>query len=270
MLQKGRGDIMKSSLAIIILLISATIVVAQEQFPTVAVYTACLNKKVGEFDNDMAEGRIKPDKCSLEYPKYCNSMRMAIMEDCVRCKHLPCPAGTYCDPKRRKCKKGEMPPELAALAEKKAAPKTAPAAKLPTQVTIKSSLETVATQQIAIIHLEADTAAAKYLGVSLEQAGAQIDYITNTDVDPNTLGSKHLIIVGGPCANLMWSKLSDETCKTWDFSKKGKIKARRIDGKVGILIAGSTQADTFALSNVLIAQYKKDPKFAQEFSEFSR
>jgi len=128
----------------------------------------------------------------------------------------------------------------------------------------------VAKQQIAIIHLEADTAAAQYLGVSLEQAGAQIDYITNTDIDPNTLGSKHIIVVGGPCANLMWSKLSDETCQTWDFSKKGKIKARPIDGKIGILIAGSAQADTFALSNVLIAQYKKDPKFEAESSEFGR
>ncbi len=74
-------------------------------FPTVAVYNACLNKQISQFDTDLAEPRIKPGKCAQQYPKYCNAARMAIMEDCVKCKHLSCPSGTYCDKKKRKCMK---------------------------------------------------------------------------------------------------------------------------------------------------------------------
>jgi len=81
---------------------------SQQLFPTVAVYTACKNKQVSQFDQDLEEDRVKPGKCTLTYPKYCNAYRMGMMEDCVRCKHLSCPAGTMCDAKSRTCKKGTI------------------------------------------------------------------------------------------------------------------------------------------------------------------
>ena len=231
------------------------------QFPTVGVYTACLNVVSSEFDNDLGEPRIEPGKCSLSYPKYCNAMRMAIMEDCVRCKHLSCPAGTYCDTKRRKCKRGEAPPEQ--VVEKPIPPPApkVPKLKVPTVVNIKTSVETIAQQPLVIVARQEDDAAAKYVGVSLEQAGAQVEYTTDTNADPNTLGAKHIIVIGGPCANAMWSRFSEETCTTWDFRRKGTIKTKKIDGKLGLMIAGTSLSDTFALSNVLIAQYKQDPRF---------
>ncbi|MBI4017213.1 MAG: hypothetical protein HY363_05990 [Candidatus Aenigmarchaeota archaeon] len=233
-----------------------------QMFPTVAVYNACKNNIVSEFDADMTEGRIETGKCAVAYPKYCNAARMSTMEDCVRCKHLPCPLGTYCDSKRRKCKRGDAPAE-ATVVELPVQVPAVPKLKLPATVNIKTSVETLAQQPIVIVALEADAAAARYVGVSLEQAGAQVDYVTNTNVDPNTLGAKHIVVIGGPCANAMWSRFSDETCSTWDFSRKGVIKAKKIDGKLGLMIAGTYLSDTFAMANVLIAQYKQDTRFGE-------
>ncbi len=95
---------------------------SQQLFPTVAVYTACKNKQVSEFDHDLEEDRVEPGKCTLTYPKYCNAYRMGMMEDCIKCKHLSCPEGTRCDAKSRKCKKGTMLPQAPKPTPKKAIP----------------------------------------------------------------------------------------------------------------------------------------------------
>ena len=108
---------------------------SQQLFPTVAVYNACKNKQVGELDHDLEEDRVEPGKCTLTYPKYCNAYRMGMMEDCVRCKHLSCPAGTFCDAKKRQCKRGTMIPAAPTPAPKKALP---PSTK-PLSKTIKPS-----------------------------------------------------------------------------------------------------------------------------------
>ena len=245
--------------------VSGMVAQSQQAFPTVAVYNACKNKQVSEFDKDMTEDRIETGKCTLNYPKYCNAARMSTVEDCVRCKHISCPAGTYCDTKRRQCKKGEAPPEAViekpkpVIVEKPAPIKP----KLPEKITIKNSLETVAKQPVIIVAPDTDNAAAQYIGVSLESAGGKVVYSKNTIGDISDFNGKHIIVVGGPCANMLWTKFSDETCSTWDYQRKGLIKSKRVNDNLGILLAGTSTGDTFALANVLIAQYKTDPSFGE-------
>ena len=62
--------------------------------------------------------------------------------------------------------------------------------------------------------------------------------VTNID-------SKDMILVGGPCANILWSRFSDETCQNWPYSAgQGIIKVVN-RGSISILmIAGTTGQDT--------------------------
>ncbi len=243
---------MKFILSVFVSVLLCSTVFAQQQlFPTIAVYTACKNKPIAEFDHDLEEDRVEPGKCTLNYPKYCNAMRMAMVEDCVKCKHLACPAGTYCDEKSRQCKKG-VPKEV------KEKSIHAPVKKS----TIKESVEGMAKQSVVIVAPLTDTAAAQYMGVSLEQLGTKITYL-GTEQRIEELQGKQVIIVGGPCANRLWNQLSEETCNTWNFKKRGVIKAKQAQNVQAVLLAGTTQQDTFALANILIAEYKTNPVFGQ-------
>ena len=243
---------MKRIVGLCMMIVFCFSVVAQQQlFPTVAVYTACKNKPIAEFDHDLEEDRVEPGKCTLNYPKYCNAMRMAMVEDCVKCKHLSCPAGTYCDEKNRQCRKG-VPKEV------KEKPKPVPVKK-----NIKSSLEDMAQQSLVIVAASTDDAAAQYIGVSLESLGAKVTYGSDQETTVSAVQGKQVILVGGPCANKLWNQFSEETCRTWNFQKRGMIKAKQVQNAEAILLAGTTQQDTFALANVLIAEYKTNPVFGQ-------
>ena len=61
-----------------------------------------------------------------------------------------------------------------------------------------------------------------------------------TDID-----SKDMIIVGGPCANVLWSRFSDETCQNWPYSAgQGIIKVVNRGSNSILMIAGTTGQDT--------------------------
>ena len=184
-----------------IVMLCSVVFSQQQLFPTIAVYTACKNKPIAEFDHDLEEDRVEPGKCTLNYPKYCNAMRMAMVEDCVKCKHLSCPAGTYCDEKNRQCRKG-VPKEV----------KEKPAALV--KKTIKSALEGMTQQSLLIVAPPTDDAAAQYIGVSLEQLGAKVMYGSDKEITLNAVQGKQVILVGGPCANKLWNQFSEETCRT--------------------------------------------------------
>lgn len=260
-----KSNFIKSIFVLVILLLASLSVFSQDAdeglFPTVGVYLACLNKQVGQFDNDLSETRVKPKKCALGYPKYCNDARMSMMEDCVRCSHISCPSGTFCDQKKRKCLKGVPPPVPAVQAP---VPSTPRFTKLPDRLTVKSAVEHVASQKVVIVALPADFPAAQYVGVSLEASGATVEYVSDTSVDPVQFADAQLVVVGGPCANVLWTKLSEETCSSWDFRRKGVIKTKKLGNRLAVLLAGSSLQDTFALANVLIAKYNTDPQFGAE------
>lgn len=69
------------------------------------------------------------------------------------------------------------------------------------------------------------------------------------EIVASDLFNKNIIILGGPCANTYWLMYSSETCDSWPLSEgQGIIKSVWHEERNVILIAGTTEADTLALS----------------------
>ncbi|MCK4588984.1 MAG: hypothetical protein KAT77_00955 [Nanoarchaeota archaeon] len=79
----------------------------------------------------------------------------------------------------------------------------------------------------------------------------------------NNLQNQHLILVGGPCANQISEKITDEAgynCHDWKFrSGESVIKTFKNGQKIVFLVAGTSMSDTWKISKS-IRRYKKSNK----------
>ncbi len=72
---------------------------------------------------------------------------------------------------------------------------------------------------------------------------------TNEKVNEETLYDRHVLILGGPCANKYWSWFSDETCDNWPYLPgEAVVKVTENKGYLVILIAGTDLKDTWEIS----------------------
>lgn len=67
-----------------------------------------------------------------------------------------------------------------------------------------------------------------------------------------------LVIIGGPCANSIWTTFSDETCETWDQPDgKALIISEDIADNHIILIGGTTAKDTRAAAKYVMDNFSE-------------
>ncbi|MFH1767101.1 MAG: hypothetical protein ABH826_03345 [Patescibacteria group bacterium] len=87
----------------------------------------------------------------------------------------------------------------------------------------------------------------------------------DTSITEEDLKGKNILILGGPCANRLWEKYSDETCENWPLEPKQAIVKliEKDDGRVIFLAAGTTARDTYELTQKLL-NYENEDDFNQK------
>jgi hypothetical protein len=90
--------------------------------------------------------------------------------------------------------------------------------------------------------------------------------ITDEDIEEQIVDAsgKNLVIIGGPCANKIWTKYSDLTCESWPYKpNQGIIKAIYTGTNIVFLAAGTTAEDTEKIS-LKLSNYLNDPEFSNK------
>jgi hypothetical protein len=86
--------------------------------------------------------------------------------------------------------------------------------------------------------------------------------LVNDDIPPDKFSNRHIIIAGGPCANKYWNTFSDETCEKWPYkSGQSVVKVMQNGDHLVLLVAGTTQGDTFEIASTL-SDYRSNGLFS--------